>query len=125
MINIEFKDLKNKIEELSARIKNAGALIRVGEKKEKLAKLEAEISKESFWNDSDNARQVSKEADAVKTELETFSALQKEMDDAVTYYEMALEENSETEMGEISSFLIKIENELKEIEFKNKTFRPG
>ena len=125
MNNIEFKDIKNKLEDLTGRIENAGRLLRVTEKTKELAELDMLSSQENFWDNAANAREITKKADAVKTGLETFKTLKSGLEDARAYYEMALEAGSEAELPEIAASLEKLETLLSETEFKIKLSDPA
>ncbi|MGB2578428.1 peptide chain release factor 2 [Elusimicrobium simillimum] len=125
MSNIEFKDIKNKIDELLERTAKAGSLLRIDEKRERLAVLEKMSASEGFWDDNEKAREVTKEADAVKTDIETYAKLKTDLEDAQAFYDMAREAGSEAELPEIAASLQSVEDTLKNIEFKIKLSEPA
>ncbi|WP_424245639.1 peptide chain release factor 2 [Elusimicrobium posterum] len=122
---MEFKDVKNKIEELSGRVANVAELYRIEDKKAELADLEKAAAEPSFWNDSDKARDTSKKIDALKRDIETSAALKTAVEEAELFYEMALEEKQESEVDGIYKNLLELEEKLKAVEFKIKLSDPA
>jgi len=125
MNNIEFKDVKNKIEELSARTGEAAKLLRITDKKTRLTELQQKISAPGFWDDANAARDVTKEADAVKNDLDIYAKLNSDISDAQAFFDMAREAGADTELPEILKTLDGVEAVLKKIEFKIKLSEPA
>jgi len=120
MNNIEFKDVKNKIEELRPRIIKTAELCRIEEKKKEAAELEKLTASPDFWNDADAAKNTSKQIDALKQDIEKYSAIVKEFEEAELFYQMAIEHKDESEIAPTMSMLTNAESELKKMEFKIK-----
>ena len=66
MNNIEFKDVEQQLENLSARIAKIESIDDIAGKKTQLAALEAQSAEPSFWNDTKKAKDVSRQIDLLK-----------------------------------------------------------
>ena len=82
MNNVEFKDVEQKIEELSARVTKIKSIDKVAQKQQELASLQQVSAAPEFWNDTQKAKEVSRQIDLLKTAIDTFFELQKRMEDA-------------------------------------------
>ncbi|MDR0292334.1 MAG: peptide chain release factor 2 [Elusimicrobium sp.] len=125
MNNVEFKDVKNKIEELRPRIIKTAELCRIEEKKKELINLEKISAAPDFWNDADAAKNISKQIDALKQDIEKYSSIAREFEEAELFYQMSLEQKNESEIAPTLSMLANAENELKAMEFKIKLSEPA
>lgn len=82
-----------------------GVFFDIAGKKERVSKLETEMSASDFWQDQAAAKQISREASQLKKEVETWEALRR---DALTLKELAEEEK---EWGNNEAFLKELEEE--------------
>jgi len=125
MNNAEFKDVKNKIEELRPRVAKIAELYRIEEKKKEVIELEKLSAGPDFWNDADAAKNTSKQIDSLKQDIEKYSSLLRQFEEAELFYQMALEEKNESEIIPTLSMLAGAESELKAMEFKIKLSDPA
>jgi peptide chain release factor 2 len=79
-----------------------------------VAALETQMGAEGFWDDSERAAAVSGEHSRAARRLETFSALQSDVDDLDALVEMALEE--ESLQAEVDEQIASVEARLAELE---------
>jgi len=77
------------------------------ELKERVAALETEMGAEGFWEDSERAAAVSAEHARASKRLDTFSALQSDVEDLDGLAEMAAEE--ESLQGEVDEQIASVE----------------
>lgn len=112
MNNIEFKDAQNKLDELSARLEKINRVDDIAGKKEELARQEALASDPAFWNDTQKAKDVTRNIDLLKTAVETYAALKRKLDDAQTLFELAKEMQDEGELVGLMATLNGAEKEL-------------
>ena len=75
MNNIEFKDVEQKIEELAERVAKIEAIDKVSDKQKELASLQQLSATPEFWNDTQKAKEVSRQIDVLKTAIDTFFEL--------------------------------------------------
>ncbi|WP_428897566.1 peptide chain release factor 2 [Parelusimicrobium proximum] len=124
MSRLEFSDIESGIESLAKRADEMAAIINVAEKKKALSEKETLASDPAFWNDSVKAREVSKEIDNLKKDIENVEKTAALISDAKEYFAMAKESGSADELGEISNLLDSAGKMLKELEFKIKLSGP-
>ena len=95
------------LEEAEKRTEEARAYLHIDEKKAELANLDSRIANPDFWNDTDNAQQVSKQASDIRDMIERYESACGLLDDIKTATELAEEA---PEFGE------EIENDLERLE---------
>ena len=95
------------LEEAEKRTEEARAYLHIDEKKAELANLDSRIANPDFWNDTDNAQQVSKQASDIRDVIERYESACGLLDDIKTATELAEEA---PEFGE------EIENDLERLE---------
>lgn len=95
------------LEEAEKRTEEARAYLHIDEKKAELANLDSRIANPDFWNDTDNAQQVSKQASDIRDVIERYESACGLLDDIKTATELA---EKDPEFGE------EIENDLERLE---------
>lgn len=94
-----------------------GTLFDVAGKEQKVAELEALSRAENFWNDTQEAGQVMKELEALRSERNLFERLAKELDDIRELSEMGLEGQ---EASDVERQYARVEEEIAALEFKTR-----
>lgn len=95
------------LEEAEKRTEEARAYLHIDEKIAELANLDSQIANPDFWNDTENAQQVSKQASDIRDVIERYESACGLLDDTKTATELAEED---PEFGE------EIENDLERLE---------
>lgn len=95
------------LEEAEKRTEEARAYLHIDEKIAELANLDSRIANPDFWNDTDNAQRVSKQASDIRDVIERYESACGLLDDIKTATELAEED---PELGE------EIENDLERLE---------
>lgn len=95
------------LEEAEKRTEEARAYLHIDEKIAELANLDSQIASPDFWNDTDNAQQVSKQASDIRDVIERYESACGLLDDIKAATELAEED---PEFGE------EIENDLERLE---------
>lgn len=118
MSNLEFKDVDNKLQELAERLQKMQKIEDIPGKTALLAQQESRSAEPDFWNDTEKAKAVNQQIDALKTTLETFQALNQKIEDAQTMSQLAREMQDENELIHLASQLEELEKEIsqKEVE---------
>ena len=98
------------LEEAEKRTEEARAYLHIDEKIAELANLDSRIANPDFWNDTDNAQRVSKQASDIRDVIERYESACGLLDDIKTATELAEED---PEFGE------EIENELDDFEVES------
>ncbi|MDR0734795.1 MAG: PCRF domain-containing protein, partial [Elusimicrobiota bacterium] len=122
---IEIKDIENNLQDISSRLINLAKILNIESKKNELSAKEEQSSAPDFWNNSQKAKEISKQIDALKTDIETYSSLKQNLEDNKTLFELARELNDQKEFESIQTALTALEGELKKIEFKTKLSHPN
>ncbi len=117
-MNIEFKDIENGLESLTGRIEKIGRMENIPQKQKELAEQEALASDPSFWNDTQKAKTVTKKIDGLKTAIETYNSLRKQLEDAQTLYDLAREMQDENELSSLDAALKELEKQTEKKEFE-------
>ena len=65
-----WEEIENSIEDISARLAKIYKIQNIDQKKQQLKEKEALSADPAFWNDSNNAKSVSKEIDSLKTDID-------------------------------------------------------
>lgn len=95
------------LEEAEKRTEEARAYLHIDEKIAELANLDSRIANPDFWNDTDNAQRVSKQASDIRDVIERYESACGLLDDIKTATELVEED---PEFGE------EIENDLERLE---------
>ncbi|NIP31445.1 MAG: PCRF domain-containing protein, partial [Candidatus Dadabacteria bacterium] len=83
----------------------------------RLEELDSIISEPGFWDDNVQAQIVLKEQSQIKNSLKEYDDLNKELEESVLLYEMAIEENDDSTAQEAKKMLFNLEKRLERLEF--------
>ena len=84
-----------------------------------MATLETEIARPDLWDDQDNARAVSTEYGRVGDDVKALDDLAARLEDAETLYEMAVEENDESQTPDLERQVRALARELDDLELRS------
>ena len=125
MNNIEFKDVEQKIAELSQRIAKIETIDDIAGKKEELARLEKISAEPSFWNDTQKAKEVSRQIDFLKGAIDTFRQLRKKVEDDGALFDLCKEMQDETELATLANSLNETEKQVAQKEGEIRLSEPN
>jgi peptide chain release factor 2 len=114
--------MRNFTDELVAlrkRLNEAGAYLDLAGKRERLDELEGEIAKPDLWDDQDNARQVTTEYGRVGDDVKLLDGLTARLDDTEALYEMAAEENDESQADDLEREVAQLTKDLDQLEVRS------
>ena len=112
MNNIEFKDVEQILDNLSARVDKIESIDDISGKKQELAALQAQSADPAFWNDTKKAKDVSRQIDLLKTSIDTFYALHKKMEDGKTWFDLCKEMQDQNELAALAVSLQETEKQV-------------
>ena len=92
---IEAEEVRQKIEGLKKRSSEMADYIKVGERRERLARLEERQAAPDFWNDQAKARETIAATNAERAYTVPYDALLKSIEDAQVMFELAMLEECE------------------------------
>jgi peptide chain release factor 2 len=104
---------------LRKRLNEAEIYLDVAGKRARKAELEVEIGKPDLWDDQDNARAVTTEYGRVGDDVKVLDDLATKLDDAEALYEMALEEQDESQANDIEHEVTALTKELDALELRS------
>ena len=125
MNNVEFKDVEQKIEELAERVAKIEAIDRVADKQTELAKLQQLSAAPEFWNDPQQAKEISRQIDELKTAVDTFFELKKRMEDARALFELCKEMQDQAELQALFESLAQTEKQVAQKEGEIRLSEPN
>ena len=125
MNNIEFKDVEQKIEELTSRVAKIESIDNISAKEQELSALQRESADPSFWNNTQKAKEVSRQIDFLKNSIETFHSLQKKVEDAHALFELCKEMQDENELFTLNNSLGDIEKQVAQKEGEIRLSEPN
>ena len=86
---LELEEVRQRIEDLRRRVGEMADYIKVGERRGRLAALEAQQSEGDFWNNQSKARDVIAATNAERAYVVPYDALVKTVEDALVMFELA------------------------------------
>ena len=115
---IALEEAKYELLEYREKLKELRSALRIDELTEKVELLEALTYAEDFWNDQENSSKTLQNIKQLKDKIENYERLSAKLEDALALAEMAIEENDESCVEEVTSELgeIKVEEEKQRIE---------
>ena len=86
---LEVEEVRQRIDDLRRRVGEMADYIKIGERREKLAGLEAQQAQGDFWNNQNKAREVIAATNAERAYVVPFTSLTKTVEDAGVMLELA------------------------------------
>ncbi len=96
------KDFTDDLAALERRLQEAETYLDLDRKRQRVAQLEPEIAKPDLWDDADEARALTKEYGNLSDDVRTLHDLRVRLEDTATLFQLALEEDDETQEAEIA-----------------------
>ncbi len=108
---IALEEAKYKLISMREPVRDLGSALRIDSVKERIAELEAQTYADNFWSDQANSSRVLKEIKQLKDKVAEYETLCQRLEDAIMMAEMAIEENDESMIDEITSEAAAIESD--------------
>jgi len=112
---LEFEEYKIKLSGLKPKLQALGTALKLAEAEKEIADLEAESARDGFWNDIARSQQVQKRLKQLQGKRGRYAGLSSKWDDLMTLCEMALEENDESMLPELTTEYAAFEESLEEM----------
>ena len=115
---IALEEAKYELIEYKEKLIELGSALRIDELHSKVDELEAQTYAENFWNDQENSSKVLQNIKQLKDKIANYEKLVAKLEDALALAEMAIEENDESSVEEVTAELaaVKAEEEKQRIE---------
>lgn len=125
MNNLEFKDVEQQLEQLAARVAKIETIDDIAGKRQEIVRLEEIVAAPSFWDDTQKAKEVSRQLDFLKSSVETFHTLQKKIEDSRAWLELCKEMQDETELAALAAELQSVEKQVAQKEGEIRLSEPN
>ena len=99
---LEFEEYKTKLNNLKPAMEDLGEALQLSEAEREIAELETESAQDGFWNNVQHSQQVQQRIKLLKNKVERYQKLRASWDDIYTMCEMALEEQDESLLPEVT-----------------------
>ena len=114
MSMIEFDEYKVKLTGLRPKLEGLSDSLNLGACKEELERLHAQIESDGFWDNQETSQKVMKRARQLEAKMERYEKMVSQWDDLTTICEMAIEENDDSMLDELSAGYAELEEKMEE-----------
>jgi peptide chain release factor 2 len=91
------RDFSDELKELRRRLGEAEGYLKIEANRLRLRELEVEVARPDLWDDQEAAKKLTGEYSNVKTDIDQFDALSRQLEDAEVLHDMAREMDDETQ----------------------------
>jgi peptide chain release factor 2 len=98
-------------------LKSSGGIFDVPARQERVAELEAEISRPDFWNRGESAQELLRERTRLQKVVEDCLAVKQQLEDATVLIEMGEEGEDQATLDEVNGMLPALEKKIAAMEF--------
>jgi len=112
------RDYSEDLAALARRVADAHRYLRVEEARKRLAELDAEVARPDLWEDLERARRITTEHARVRDDVVLVEELERRLSDAETLYELARDEDDESQVPEIEAGIAALERDLDDLELR-------
>ena len=109
---LEFEEYKGKLNALKPTLEDLGGALQLEEARREIAELEEESAQDGFWNNVQHSQQVQQRIKQLKNKCDKYAKLCSRWDDMLTMCEMALEEQDESLLPEVTEEFASFTEEL-------------
>ncbi|MBY6189781.1 peptide chain release factor 2 [Microbulbifer agarilyticus] len=115
---MEINPLLNQMKDLEERTDVLRGYLDYAGKKERLTEVELELAEPSVWDEPDRAQELGRERSSLEAVVKTIDDLDSGISDCRELLEMAVEEDDEDSVEEVSSELGNLQQQLETLEFR-------
>ena len=112
---IEFEEYKVKLNGLKPQLETLRDGMKLDAAREEIRELEARTAADGFWNDAAAATKVQQQMKRLQDKCDTYDRLVKQWDDLYTLCDMALEENDDSLLPELTEDFEKFSQRLESV----------
>ena len=109
---IEFDEYKVKLNNIHPKLKELASSLNIEECRVDLDRLHAQIESDGFWDNTDTAQKVTRQASQLEAKIERYEKMCTHWDDLMTICEMAIEENDDSMLDELVEGYKSLEEEM-------------
>lgn len=108
---IALEEAKYKLSNFDEKLAELGSALRIDELRARAEELEKETLEADFWSDAERSGKTLRTIKHLKTQIENYEKLCTKVEDTLVLCEMAIEENDESFVDEITADVAAIEKE--------------
>ncbi len=112
MSMIEYDEYKQKLLAQKPILEELKQALNIDGAREEYARLQDESAQDGFWNDMEHSQKVAQQIRRLENKIHAHDKLCSDWEDAMTLCEMAIEENDESLLDELSEAYEKLEKEI-------------
>ena len=109
---IEFDEYKVRLANLRPKLDELSAALAIEKTRDELERLHAQIESDGFWDDQELSQKVMKQARQMETKVERYEKMCADWDDLMTICEMAIEENDDSLLPELTKGFAELEEKM-------------
>ena len=113
------RDFTDDLRDLRRRLGEAEGYLKIGVGRARLAELEMEVARPDLWDDQELAKKVNAEYANVKGDIDTFTVLNRELEDAEVLHEMARELDDESQEPDLVAAVTRIDQQLRMLDLRS------
>jgi len=113
------RDFSDDLKALRTRLDEAQGYLKIDEGRARLTELEAEIGRPDLWDDQERAKRLNGEYSNVKGDTDLYDRLSSELEDTEVLYEMARDEDDESQEPDLLAAMGTIAGELDALELRS------
>ena len=111
---IEFEEYKGKLNELEPKLKDLRTSLNIDGANEELERLHAMAEAPGFWDDPEKSQKIMVKTKQLEGKCSHFAKMQSQWEDLYTICEMALEENDESMLEELTTGFAQLQAEMED-----------
>ena len=112
MAMIEFDEYKVKLTNIHPKLDELAASLNIESCKEELDRLHAQIESDGFWDNQEVSQKIMKQARLLESKVEHYKKMCSHWDDLMTICEMAIEENDDSMLPELTEGFAQLEQQM-------------
>lgn len=109
---IEFDEYKVKLNNIRPRLDALADSLGIEAAKEEIDRLHAQIDSEGFWDNQEISQKVMKQSRTLEAKVARYEKMCSQWDDLYTLCEMALEDNDDSMLPELTEGYAQLEQEM-------------
>ena len=113
------RDFRDDLGALERRLSDADRYLDLEGKRRRVAELQVTLARADLWDDADQARAITTEFGRVNDDVTLLDELRAKLDDAVTLYELAVEEADDSVEPELEAAVGDLGRRLDELELRS------
>ena len=113
------RDFSDDLKEVGRRLGEARGYLKIDSQRERFRELEVEVSRPDLWDDQENAKRLNAEYANVKSDIDQFDSLSRQLEDVEVLHEMAREVDDASQESDIESGISAIADALSVLEMRS------